>query len=312
MINFYADQCKEIRSKLQESLEKLLFSRKIELDYLLICLLANGHALINGNAGTGKTYLARLFAQSFNIVTKRIQMTVDLMPSDILGHELYTDFSFKPGPIFCNFLIAEEINFANPRTQASFFKVMEERSVSVGGITYNQLRPFMVCGIQTPSYEKNQDYPLTLNQLDRFLINLSLEYFDNDTSTDILLSDSRDNSQTNNTILSATDILNIQQILSSVKISSDIANTISRIVNGTHTSSYAFKYIEVGASLRSSMMLKQASQALALISGRDRVLLSDVHSLANVVLSHRILRNFKAEAEGVSSEEIINRILKDF
>ena len=283
---------------------------------IIICLIAGGHALVEGVPGLGKTLLVRSIAAAINGVFNRIQFTPDLMPSDISGHmmfELKTNtFKVRRGPVFCNLLLADEINRAPAKTQAALLEVMQEQQVSIEGKSFGLKSPFFVLATQNP-IEHEGTYPLPKAQLDRFLLNIFINYPDVKDEEEIVkkvtinsIGDKLDVSSIE-PVLTVDQIVELQQFAATLKTDDKIINYAVRIVRATRESSG----IEIGAGPRGSISLLRASKANALLKRNTFVTPDDVKEVAPAVLRHRIKLTTDLEIEGYKPDDILNDILND-
>ncbi len=275
----------------------------------LVCLLARGHLLIEDVPGVGKTTLAQALARSVDCGFHRLQATSDMLPSDILGVTIYNaqkqDFEFKPGPIFTNFLLADEINRATPKTQSALLEAMNERQVTIDGRPYPLAEPFMVMATQNP-VEHHGTYPLPESQLDRFLMRLRMGYPDNASEREILRNPDTPGALSVAPVITAADVLQLQRAVHGVRVDDAIVDYLMRIVEHTRT----HESLALGVSPRGSQALYRAAQALALIEGRDYALVDDVKRLAVPLFAHRVVINSRV-ALAQRSTETAERILQD-
>lgn len=281
---------------------------------VLIALFAEGNVLIEGVPGLGKTLLVNTLGRVLSCQFRRIQFTPDLMPSDVTGHSVYNmqtrEFDFVPGPIFTNLLLADEINRAPAKTQSALLEAMQERQVTIDGVTHPLNLPFITIATQNP-IEQEGTYPLPEAQLDRFMFKLLVNYPSPNEESDILrlFVEGKDNRQLDSFhlqgVLSADDIRAIQQSLVDVIIEPAVIDYITAIVQRTRV----WHAVEVGASPRASVNLLLASRAMAAIRGRDFVMPDDIKELAPWVLRHRIRLDPDAEIEGLSPDDVIRAIL---
>ena len=296
--------------KLRDNIEKVFFGHAKAVDQLLIGLLGRGHVLIEDMPGVGKTVLARALARSLDCKFNRIQLTPDLLPSDVLGVSVYNQqaqtFDFKPGPIFANILLADEINRTTPRTQSALLEAMSEEQVSVENHTLPLERPFMVVATQNP-FEFEGTYYLPENQLDRFLLRVTVGYPDRASEHRILtVQPSRSRFDDLKPVMSAADVIELQDRVPAVRLDTAIVDYILNIVEATRHD----EELHLGVSPRGALALTQASQAAALLYGRDYVLPDDVKSLAIPVCAHRIIsKSYLHNGDTNSTARILQRIL---
>lgn len=283
------------------------------LDLLLVALFTNGHVLLEGVPGIAKTLTAKLLAKTMRTAFSRIQFTPDLMPADVLGTSVFnmktTDFNFKPGPIFSNIILIDEINRAPAKTQASLFEVMEERQVTVDGTTYTMADPFFVMATQNP-IEQEGTYKLPEAQLDRFLFKIVLSYPKLEEEQAILRRFQNDFAgtlhETVNPVLSPGDISDCRNIIEQVYIREELLDYIAAIVHHTRNSPDLF----LGASPRASLSLMKASKAVAAMSGRNFVTPDDIRLVVYPTLNHRVILTPEREMEGYSTREVLDDILR--
>lgn len=299
--------------KIKEQLQKVIVGQHNMIDLLLVAMLANGHALIEGVPGVAKTITAKLLSKTLSVDFSRIQFTPDLMPSDILGTSVYnqklSDFEFKKGPIFSNMILIDEINRAPAKTQAALFEVMEEKQVTIDGQTYTMDRPFVVVATQNP-IEQEGTYRLPEAQLDRFLFKINVPYPNAEEEMEII---SREQALENtkklqkiDTIISGEDIEKYRAIVNQVKIEKNLLKYIADVVVNTRTNSLLF----LGASPRASIAILNASKAFAAINGRDFVTPEDIKLATIPVLQHRVIVTPEREMEGLTSIQIIEQIIE--
>ncbi|MEK6927542.1 MAG: MoxR family ATPase [Nanoarchaeota archaeon] len=302
--------------KIEEEVSKVVMGQKDIVQHIIQAILCNGHILIEGVPGVAKTLIVRALAAVTGCDMKRIQFTVDLLPSDIIGINSYNPstkvFSFKEGPVFTNFLIADEINRSPPKTQSALLQAMQEKEVSVGNDTHDIKKPFLVMATQNP-IEQSGVYNLPEAEVDRFLFKINIDYpqFAEEISildTNITMHNFDDYNLKE--VISRVDILNLQQRVKEVFSSKEIKDYLVKIVHLTRDKNKSYsKYISLGASPRGAIALHIASKAKALMSGRDYVLPEDVNAVAKPVLRHRLILNYKAEAEKVTPDKVIEEIL---
>lgn len=321
-------QVKEALSKLQHVIDevgKVIVGQQDVIEELLICILAGGHCLLEGVPGLAKTLMVSSLAKTLELDFNRVQFTPDLMPSDIVGTEiLETDhdsgdrfFKFQQGPVFTNILLADEINRTPPKTQAALLEAMQEKSVSYGGKAYQLPQPFFVLATQNP-VEQAGTYPLPEAQLDRFLMLVRVGYPSASDEIEILKRTTGNVSATLSKVLSGEAMLVLQKLTRSVEISDALVGYVTDIVRATRTdneqqSSCAKvnEYIRWGAGPRAGQALVLCAKAKALLSGRYAVTLADINFVAYAVLRHRMLLNFQAEAESISTDDVIKALLAD-
>jgi MoxR-like ATPase len=304
------DPNNELVANLRNQLREVIRGNDEVIDILVISLLAGGSVLIEDVPGVGKTTLAKALSLSITGEFRRIQFTPDLLPADILGGSVYNPvdgtFSFRKGPIFCNVLLADEINRASPRTQSALLEGMNESQVTIEGQTHPLPSPFFVIATQNP-LEFHGTYPLPEAQLDRFLTLLEIGYPERSVEVDILYSQiERHPITTISPVLALEDVIEIQSKVRKVNVDRSVGDYMVRITEATRNE----PRIKLGASPRGSLMLFRAAQASALSSGREYVLPDDVQRLAPYVLSHRIILDAKAKYGGASPKKIIQDILE--
>jgi MoxR-like ATPase len=295
---------------LRDNIRSVFFGHVQAVDQLLIGLLARGHVLIEDVPGVGKTVLARSLARSIDCRFNRIQLTPDLLPSDVLGVSVYNtqtqSFDFKPGPIFANIVLADEVNRTTPRTQSALLEAMAEEQVSVESQTLPLQRPFMVIATQNP-FEFEGTYYLPENQLDRFLLRISVGYPDRQSEHRILtLQPSRTKLDELKPVMTAADVVELQNLVPKVRIDSALVEYILDIVEATRNS----EPLHLGVSPRGALALTAACQAAALLHGRDYVVPDDVKGLVIPVFAHRVIsKTYLNNGDGGSTARILKEIL---
>jgi MoxR-like ATPase len=308
---------------LETEISKKIIGQKEVVHQILITLLAKGHGLLEGVPGLAKTLLIKTLSEALALKFRRIQFTPDLMPADILGTELLEEnletgkkhFRFQEGAIFANIVLADEINRTPPKTQSALLEAMQEYAVTYSGKTYLLEKPFFILATQNP-IEQSGTYPLPEAQLDRFLLSIKMDYpFENE---EFMVLQQTTSSQTIQIqkIMGAEDILALQELTKQVFISNELLSSINKMVRSTRPQiteiSNIKNFVRWGAGVRAGQAWVLASKANALLSGRYSVVKEDIRSVALPVLRHRILMNFKAESEHISSENIIEILLKGF
>ncbi|MFQ7001221.1 MAG: AAA family ATPase [Clostridium sp.] len=301
-------EIQEITSKIKENVNKIIIGKSQVIDLILTSILAGGHVLLEDTPGTGKTVLAKSIAKSINSNFKRIQFTPDLLPSDITGLNIFNQkenqFTFIKGPIFTNILLADEINRATPRTQSSLLESMEEKQITTDGTTRYLEKPFLVIATQNP-IETAGTFPLPEAQLDRFMMQLNMGYPTENEELEIINRFISDNPlEKVNAVCNKEDIIEMQNIISTVFVHNSIRNYIVNIVQATRKNSS----IALGISPRGTLALLKSSQVYATINGRNYVIPDDVKFLAPFVLAHRII-----PSNGLSNRktnvELINKLV---
>jgi MoxR-like ATPase len=292
-----------ILSQLQAAIETVVRGKSEAVRLTLLCLLAEGHLLIEDVPGVGKTTLAQSLAHSFDCSFRRIQFTSDLLPSDIIGVSIYDkdrcDFNFRKGPIFSHIVLADEINRTTPKTQSALLEAMSEGKVSVDNTTYRLPQPFMVVATQNP-IEHHGTYPLPESQLDRFLLRIKMGYPDNGAEKDILRQRNRSVQGTIiHPVMKLEDILESQARVRQVRVDESLLDYIMAIVEATRRS----EFLIIGASPRASLALCRAAQAQAYFAGRDYCIPDDIKQLALPVLAHRIVVSSKYSSPYKRTEE---------
>ena len=292
------------------------------VEHLLITLLVGGHCLITGMPGTAKTLLVRTLSEALGLEYNRIQFTPDLMPTDITGTDIISEdgsgqknWSFVPGPIFTNVLLADEINRTPPKTQAALLEAMQENSATVRGTMHQLPRPFFVLATQNP-LELEGTYPLPEAQLDRFLFNILLDYLDASDELEVVARFTDDKGTPQPTpCTTANQIINFQHLVRQVPVSESVAKHAVNLVRATRpvyagAPDLVKRYVKFGASVRATLFLTLSAKARALMQGRYHVTHEDINALAAPVLRHRVLLNYFAESDGVSMEDILGDAIK--
>ncbi len=301
-------------SQIKEQLQKVIVGQKDMIDLLIVSILSDGHALIEGVPGVAKTMSAKLISKTLSVDFSRIQFTPDLMPSDILGTSIFnvktSEFEFKKGPIFSNIVLIDEINRAPAKTQAALFEVMEERQVTIDGATYKMEEPFIILATQNP-IEQEGTYRLPEAQLDRFLFKINVDYPSSEEELEII---TREQLLKNDTkiqkieaVITGANIQKHKALITTINIEENLLKYISDIVVNTRTNSLLY----LGASPRASIAILRASKAFAAINGRDFVTPEDIKKVAIPVLQHRIIVTPEREMEGLTSKQIIEQIIEE-
>lgn len=321
------ERLRDARTQLRAEIGKVVVGQTEVIDLLLLGLLCRGHVLLHGVPGLGKTLMAKTLAETLDLKFKRIQFTPDLMPSDITGADVIEEqeggaghrLKFVKGPIFTNFLLADEINRTPPKTQAALLQAMQEHEVSVGNTTYRLDPPFFVVATQNP-IEMEGTYPLPEAQVDRFMFNVRVRYPDLEEEAAIIRGTTGTEQLEPNQVLSTEDLLELQKIIRSVPVSDDVVMYAARLVNATRPSKQTGekssvpeavrKYVNYGASPRAGQSLILAGKARAVLEGRYHVDFDDVKALAHPVLRHRLVLNFHGRADNVDSDDVIDALLK--
>jgi MoxR-like ATPase len=315
-----AERVAEGRTRILAEIRKVIVGQDDVLDQVLMALFAGGHCLITGVPGLAKTLLIKTLAQILDLSFKRIQFTPDLMPADITGTEVldeqggHRSLRFVQGPIFAQILLADEINRTPPKTQAALLEAMQEFHVTAAGRTYPLERPFFVLATQNP-IELEGTYPLPEAQLDRFMFNVVMTYLSEDDEVRVATNTTGVQTETPARIFSGEDILQVQQLVRQVVVAEDVARYAVRLVDASRPgrqSNHQFvrDWVKWGAGLRASQSLILAGKARALIHGRYHVSVADIQALARPVLRHRIIPNFYAESERVTSDTLVERLLE--
>ena len=304
------DQLVEKYDILKKEIGKIIVGQHEAIDSLLLSIFSGGHCLLLGVPGLAKTLMVSTLARTLGLSFSRIQFTPDLMPSDITGSEILDSsrqFRFIQGPVFANIVLADEINRTPPKTQAALLEAMQERNVTVSGTSYPLPSPFFVLATQNP-IEQEGTYPLPEAQLDRFMFNVKLDYPSFEEEVSIVKQTTVNQNQSIDKVLSADEILNYQDVIRHMPVPDNVVEYAVRLV--TSTRDKANKYISWGAGPRASQYLIIGARCHAAIHGKYSPDAEDIHAVAFNVLRHRIVRNYYAEAEGISTDDIIANLLK--
>lgn len=297
-------------AKVIEQVNKVILGKDRKVKEIMTAFLAGGHILLEDIPGVGKTTLATAFSKAMKLDCKRVQFTPDVMPSDLTGYSVYRSdlgqFVYQPGSVFCNLLLADEINRTSPKTQSALLEVMEERKVSVEGITRDVPDPFIVIATQNP-YGNAGTQSLPEAQMDRFMITMSIGYPDFESEMDMAMSIGKTGrTDMVEPVITAEDVKEMQEEIYEVYMNKSIYKYIVELVKATRES----EYIERGASPRATIALVKMSKAWAWLNGRDYVIPSDVGTQFEYVISHRIVPDMSASMEKLSKSDIINNIVK--
>jgi MoxR-like ATPase len=313
---------REARDLVKREIAKVVVGQDEIIDSLLIGLLCRGHVLLHGVPGLGKTLMGRTLAKTLDMEFKRVQFTPDLMPSDITGTDVIEEdhttgrhrVEFMQGPVFTNFLLADEINRTPPKTQAALLQAMQEQEVSVGRKTYTLKPPFFVVATQNP-IEMEGTYPLPEAQVDRFMFNLRVKYPTVDEEVQIIKGTTSTRMAHAESVLKAEEVLRLQDLVRGVPIADDVVRYAARLVSATRPGvgpelKDIHRYIAYGASPRASQYLVLGGKARAILAGRYHVDFADIKAVAHPVLRHRLVLNFHARADQVDSDKLVSRLLE--
>tara|TARA_B100000780_G_scaffold225987_1_gene165148 strand:- start:6465 stop:7418 length:954 start_codon:yes stop_codon:yes gene_type:complete len=301
---------------LKTEIGKVIIGQEQAVNYVLLSVICGGHSLLIGVPGLAKTLLVNTVSDALGLDFKRIQFTPDLMPSDILGSEILNkdrEFTFLKGPIFSNIILADEINRTPPKTQAALLEAMQEKSVTISGHHYQLELPFLVLATQNP-IEQEGTYPLPEAQLDRFMFSINLDYPSFQEEVEVVKSTTTAVISEANAVLSLKEILDIQQLIRKVPVTDNVIEYAVSLVGKTRPNSLEAtdlvkKYVDWGAGPRASQNLILGAKAIAAVKGKYSPDIEDVKAIAIPILSHRIVKNYKAEAENISVSDIINSLL---
>ena len=313
----------EIKEKITQEIGKVIVGQDEIIEQMLIALISNGHCLLEGVPGLAKTLMISTMAKVLNMKFSRIQFTPDLMPSDITGTDILAEnkadgkryFEYIKGPIFANIILADEINRTPPKTQAALLQAMQEYQVTAGNKTFDLDRPFLVLATQNP-IEQEGTYPLPEAQLDRFMFYLNIDYPSYEEEKMIVKNDAFASLNSVKSVIGAEEIIQIQDAVKEVPVSEHVLEFAVKLARTTRTQyddapDYIKKWVSWGAGPRASQYLIYAARSRAVLQGRLTPAIDDVISVAQIVLQHRILISFAAEAEGMTPKKIINKIILD-
>ena len=324
-MNYTEEQIESLINRLpalRKEIGKVIVGQQEVIDQMLISFLAGGHALLEGVPGLAKTLMIRTLADTLKLSFQRIQFTPDLMPSDIIGTEILEEdrtsgkrfFQFNKGPVFANIILADEINRTPPKTQAAILEAMQEQRVTFGGKTYELPKPYFILATQNP-LEQAGTFSLPEAQLDRFLLYILLDYPAENEELEILKSTTGNSSTVLEPIFSAEEILMLQRTVRDLPMSEELIGWVNQLVRATRPatspSEFVKEWVRWGAGPRAGQAMVLTARARALLKGRLSVLPEDIQVVALPVLRHRILMNFKAEAEGIKSEQAVEQLLEE-
>ncbi len=318
--NSDADAIKAMREyykNLKTEIGKVIVGQEEVIDQVLISIFSRGHALLVGVPGLAKTLLVNTIAKVLGLSYNRIQFTPDLMPSDIIGSEILDEkksFRFIKGPVFANIILADEINRTPPKTQSALLEAMQEKSVTVAGKNYPLDKPFFVLATQNP-IEQEGTYPLPEAQLDRFMFNILLDYPSFKEEVEVVKQTTTDQEETPQVVMAAEEIRYFQNLVRKIPVADNVYEYAVKLSSKTRPNTddahpWAKQYLNWGAGPRASQYLIIGAKCHAALNGKFSPDIEDVQAVATIILRHRIVRNFKAEAEGISVEDIINEMTK--
>ena len=304
------------RNDLKKEIAKIIVGQDAVVDQILLCIFSGGHALLVGVPGLAKTLMVNTLAQALGLDFKRIQFTPDLMPSDILGSEILDEsrnFKFIKGPIFSNIVLADEINRTPPKTQAALLEAMQERSVTIAGLNYKLELPYFVLATQNP-IEQEGTYPLPEAQLDRFMFAIKLEYPSFEEEVQVVKRTTSDAKTTINPLFTAQEIIDFQHLIRRIPVADNVIEYAVSLVSKTRpdnslSNEFVKNYLDWGAGPRASQNLILAAKANAAFNGKFSPDIEDVKAVATGILRHRIIKNYKADAEGITEEMIIAKLI---
>jgi len=314
------DQILAGRSRIQAELAKVIVGQNAVVEQILIALFAGGHCLITGAPGLAKTLLVKSIAQIFHLKFQRIQFTPDLMPADITGTEILQEaadgrrLTFVSGPVFGNIILADEINRTPPKTQAALLEAMQEHQVTAGGVRHALPEPFFVLATQNP-IEMEGTYPLPEAQLDRFMFNVVIDYLPEDEEVEVVSQTTARKTETIDALFTGEDVLHIHELVRKVPIAEDLIRSAVRLASASRprqksSPEFVNDWVNWGAGIRASQFLVLGAKVRALIFGRSCVIAEDITALAHPVLRHRILLNYRAEAQGIGVDDLVNKLLE--
>lgn len=304
------------RNELKNEIAKIIVGQDVVVDQILLSVFSGGHALLVGVPGLAKTLMVNTLAQALGLDFKRIQFTPDLMPSDILGSEILDEnrqFKFIKGPIFSNIILADEINRTPPKTQAALLEAMQERSVTIAGQNYKLALPYFVLATQNP-IEQEGTYPLPEAQLDRFMFAIKLDYPSFEEEVQVVKRTTSDANSVINPLFTAQEIIDFQHLIRRIPVADNVIEYAVTLVSKTRpdnvlSNEYIKNYIDWGAGPRASQNLILAAKANAAFNGKFSPDIEDVKAVATGILRHRIIKNYKADADGITEEMIIDKLI---
>ncbi|MCB9245082.1 MAG: AAA family ATPase [Flavobacteriales bacterium] len=311
-----ANALNEVAEQLRQEIGKVIVGQRDVVDGVLLSIFCNGHSLLIGVPGLAKTLLIKTISDVLDLSFHRIQFTPDLMPSDITGSEVLDDnrnFRFSRGPLFANIILADEINRTPPKTQAALLEAMQEKNVTVNGQVHELPKPFFVLATQNP-IEQEGTYPLPEAQLDRFMFNIILDYPSERDEIEIVRSTTGNSTPDIHKIIGSAEILAFQKLVREVPIADNVLEYAVKLVGKTRpgaegASEFVQKYLNYGAGPRASQYLVLGAKCHSLLRGKYSPDIEDVQAIATNVLRHRIVKNYRAEAEGISVEDIIRKLM---
>jgi MoxR-like ATPase len=316
-----APQFRDVVSAIEEQVSQVMVGQGDIVRDVLICIIAGGHALLEGVPGLGKTLLVRSFADALDLKFSRIQFTPDLMPADITGTNILTEtstgdrvFAFQPGPIFANLVLADEINRATPKTQAALLEAMQDKTCSIANVVHPMLDPFFVLATQNP-LEMEGTYPLPEAQMDRFFFKLIVRFPNEQDLLEILRRTTAGFDSRIETAAAGEAILELGRLARQVSIATSVSEYVVRLVMATHPDSprtvpEVTRYVRYGSSPRGAQAIVLGAKIRALIEGRLNVAYDDIRAVALQALRHRLILNFEAEANGVSADDVLVNLMK--
>ena len=310
-----ADALKGVYKQIRAEIGKVIIGQDEVIKFVLISIFSNGHCLLVGVPGLAKTLLVQTVAQVLDLDFKRIQFTPDLMPSDIIGSEILGEdrnFKFIPGPVFSNIILADEINRTPPKTQAALLEAMQEKSITAAGVTHKLAQPFFVLATQNP-IEQEGTYPLPEAQLDRFMFNVALNYPTFKEELQVVKNTTSTSKPEVNKLLNASQIIYFQQLIRNIPVTDNVFEYAVKLVsktrpNGEFSSPEVKRLLNWGAGPRASQFLILGAKCHAVINGKYSPDIEDIRAIAKPILRHRIIRSYHAEAEGLSTDDIIEKL----